>query len=80
MCRSMHANNVINWKREALENLSMVFNRSNQEKAYKQELLKKEEETDELYKQIGQLTTQVNWLKKKCRQAGLPEQEASNRG
>lgn len=76
----MHPNNVINWKKDLLENAGSVFNRSNQEKAYKQELLKREEETEELYKQIGQLTTQVNWLKKKCRQAGLPEQETSYRG
>ena len=69
----MHANNVINWKRDLVENASLVFNRSNQEKAYKQELQKKEEETEELYKEIGQLTTKLNWLKKKCRQAGLPE-------
>jgi len=42
----------------------MVFERSNADKAVKQELKAKEEEMDELYKQIGQLTTQVNWLKK----------------
>jgi transposase-like protein len=69
----MHANNVINWKRDLVENAGLVFNRSNQEKVYKQELQKKEEETDELYKEIGHLTTKLNWLKKKCRQAGLPE-------
>jgi len=61
----MHVNNVINWKKEAIDNLPSVFNRSKQEKAYKAELSEKEAEIEELYKQIGQLTTEVNWLKKK---------------
>lgn len=69
----MHINNVLNWKKELVENASLIFNRSNHEKAVKQELKAKEEEMEELYKQIGQLTTQVNWLKKKCRQAGLSD-------
>jgi len=70
----MHVNNVINWKKEVLENLPSIFNRSNQEKVVKQELREKEAQIEELYKEIGRLTTEVNWMKKKSRQFGLPDQ------
>lgn len=70
----MHVNNVINWKKDLLDNASQIFNRSNTEKAVKQELKEKDEQIDELYKQLGRLTTEVNWLKKKSRELGLPDQ------
>src|SRR5258708_7404733 len=70
----MHVNNVINWKRDLIDNASQIFNRGNTEKAVKQELKEKDEQIDELYKQLGRLTTEVNWLKKKSRELGLPDQ------
>lgn len=54
--------NMLNrWKREALEGLPQVFERSS--KKIKQEQ-STQQEIDELYKQIGKLTTQNEWLKK----------------
>lgn len=56
----VHPNIVSRWKAEALEGLVEVFS---SKKAKKN---KDEEKTqDELYKQIGQLKVEVDWLKKK---------------
>lgn len=57
-------NQVRNWKSEFLENASLVFD-NKKDKEYKEKALLHEQETDRLYKTIGQLTTQVDWLKKK---------------
>ncbi len=70
----MHVNNVMNWKKEAIENLPMVFERGNAQKAVKQELKVKDAQIEELYNQLGRLTSEVNWLKKKSRELGLPDQ------
>jgi transposase len=69
----MHVNNVLNWKKELVDNASLIFNRSNTEKAAKQELKEKDAQIEELYKEIGRLTTEVNWMKKKSRELGLPD-------
>ena len=50
------------WKREALDGLPKVFERSSKQIKQEQE---RQQEIDELYKQIGILTTQNEWLKKK---------------
>ena len=57
-------NQIRNWKSEFLENAALVFD-NKKEKEYKERALIHEQETDRLYKTIGQLTTQVDWLKKK---------------
>lgn len=49
------------WKQEAVAELPVVFERKNTP-AYTQEV--QEQKVAQLYKQIGRLTTQVNWLKK----------------
>ena len=51
------------WKSEFLENAALVFD-NKRDKEYKENVLIHEQETDRLYKTIGQLTTQVDWLKK----------------
>jgi putative transposase len=45
-----------------LGNVALVFD-NKKEKEYKEKALIHEQETDRLYKTIGQLTTQVDWLK-----------------
>ena len=57
-------NQIRNWKSEFLENAAIVFD-NKKDKEYKEKVLIHEQETDRLYKTIGQLTTQINWLKKK---------------
>jgi transposase-like protein len=57
-------NQIRNWKAEFLENAAAAFDDKKSENL-KAELKGKESETDTLYKKVGQLTTQVDWLKKK---------------
>lgn len=63
--------NIQNWKKIFLENAETVFKQAHIEKLHKEELKEKEKMIDELYKEVGNLTVQVNWVKKKVREAGL---------
>ncbi len=56
----VHRVQIQKWKQIALEGMSGVFS---DKKA--QETQNSEKITDELYKQIGQLKVEVDWLKKK---------------
>ncbi|RTY34134.1 transposase [Chlorobium phaeovibrioides] len=58
----LHPNQITLWKREFLDRASEVFSKS--DKAQKAEQDSKQE-TEELYKTIGQLKVEVDWLKKK---------------
>ena len=58
----LHPNLVTKWKQEAVAELPVVFERKNTQ-ANAQEA--QEQKVAQLYEQIGRLTTQVNWLKKK---------------
>ncbi len=60
---------ITRWKSEFLKNASRAFSKEKDES----EDLKKEyeAEVDELHRQLGQLTVENNWLKKKSKEAGL---------
>jgi transposase len=58
----LHPNLVTKWKQEAIAELPMVFERKN---AQSQAQEAQEHKVAQLYQEIGRLTTQVNWLKKK---------------
>ena len=56
----VHASQIGNWKRQALEYIAAPFaDRRKPEENH-------EEELSELYKQIGQLKVENDFLKKKC--------------
>jgi transposase len=61
----VHPNQIAQWKKQALRTLPDVFSKRK---------LKEEDEAkareDELYKQIGQLKVEVEFLKKKSAQLG----------
>ena len=63
----IHPVQVSNWKRELLERVPELFNgkRGSSER-------EREVENAELHKKIGQLTMEVDWLGKKCKQLNLP--------
>ncbi len=62
----VHANQITEWKRAALEAMPEVFSRKRkQQKHDNQQLI------DRLYRQIGELQVDVNWMKKKSRELGL---------
>ncbi len=59
----IHPNQLYKWKAQALERLPELFeDRRKNENKLKAE---HERELNELYAEIGRLTTQLSWLKKK---------------
>ena len=68
-------NQIRNWKSEFLKNVAATFDDKRTEEL-KAELNEKERETDSLYKKVGQLTTQVDWLKKKSEEVLGPDWES----
>jgi putative transposase len=59
----IHPNVLYRWKKQALENFSSLFE-SDTQSARKQQA-EHDRQLNELYGEIGRLTTQLNWLKKK---------------
>jgi transposase-like protein len=56
----IHPNMLTRWKKEAIEGLASVFENDNSKKRKEQKA--HEAELEELYAQIGKLTTQNEWL------------------
>lgn len=56
----LHPTQARRWKDEVLNGIETMFGKGN-----KQEMEEKDELINELYKQVGQLTVERDWLKKK---------------
>jgi putative transposase len=61
----VHANQINQWRKRLLEELPEIFSKNRQKKEKDNEDLQ-----DELYRQIGQLKVELDWLKKKSKQLG----------
>jgi transposase len=53
----LHPTQIANWKKEFLQKAELVFSGPKP--------IDNEKEKDELYKQIGQMKVEIDWLKKK---------------
>ncbi len=60
---SIHPTQARRWKEKALESLQSDFNGA--DNSVVKELAETKELNDELYRQIGQLKVELDWLKKK---------------
>lgn len=59
------------WYSEYLDGIDEIFTKGKAEKVHKEEISEKQKALDEAYREIGSLTTQLNWLKKKCIEFGV---------
>jgi transposase len=62
----IHPNLVLNWKKQALDQLPEAFSRDRPKEARGAE-----DREARLFQQIGQLQVELDWLKKKGREFGL---------
>ena len=60
---SVHPTQLHRWKKQALDHFSELFQKNDKQERAKQAA--HERQLEELYAEIGRLTTRVNWLKKK---------------
>ena len=60
---NIHPTLLARWKTQAVNGLTELFERKTAKTHH--QALENEREKDDLYKQIGKLTTQIEWLKKK---------------
>jgi len=64
-----------NWRNEFLANASRAFSVTKDEKEAKRAQREAEDREKALAEKVGQLTIEVDWLKKKSAQAGLPTEK-----
>ena len=64
-----------NWKREFLSKASIVFDDSREDNL-REKLASERKEKDQYAKKVGQLTMQVDWLKKKSEEMLGPDYES----
>ena len=69
---NIQPNLLRNWKKEFLDNASVVFN-DKREDNLKEKLAEERQEKAEYAKKVGQLTMQVDWLKKKSEEICGPD-------
>ena len=67
----VHPVQVGTWKKELLEHVPEIFDRKNSAKPRNEE-----KEKSCLERKVGQLTMEVDFLEKKCRQLGIPGRDA----
>ena len=63
--------NIQSWRKQFIENAELAFNKEKVIKEYKTKINRKDEELEDVYKELGKLTAQLNWAKKKAKEVGF---------
>jgi len=63
--------NLQNWKKTLLANAEITMDPSKVVKEYKQEMIKAQEQNEQLTKLVGKVTVEKEWLAKKAKKLGL---------
>jgi putative transposase len=63
--------NISRWKKEFLDNVEVVFNKEKLSDVYKYKIKEQAHTIENLYQQIGELSAQLNWAKKKSSDVGI---------
>ena len=71
---NIHPNMILNWKKEFLANASLAFD-NKREDNLREKLAEERKEKAAYAKKVGQLTMQVDWLKKKSEEVVGPDYE-----
>lgn len=67
----IHPVQVSQWKKDLQERMPEVF-----EKPKKSDNARERREAERLERKVGQLTMEIDWLKKKCRELQIPIDDA----
>ena len=68
----IHTITIRRWIEELIASADKVYASTKADKQAAQDKLKQEQQIDNLYAEIGRLTTQLEWLKKKSGRIQLP--------
>jgi len=66
------------WKEQFLQNASLAFNPNKGLCEYKDRIRELNKEKEALYKELGKVTAQLSWAKKKSEEVGLSIKEISD--
>ena len=66
------------WKEQFLQNASLAFNPNKVVCEYKDRIRELNKEKEALYKELGKVTAQLSWAKKKSEEVGLSIKEISD--
>ena len=67
----IHATTIREWKKQFLVNINLAINPEKGIDKYKEKIKESEKEKDELYKEIGKLSAELSWAKKKSKEFGI---------
>ncbi len=67
----VHKCSIRDWKKQFSTNIHLAVNPKKGLNAYKEKIKEASKNEEELYKQIGKLTAQLDWAKKKSEEVGL---------
>jgi transposase-like protein len=67
----VHPKSIQQWKKQFIENAHYAMNPNRNLKQQKEQLKEKDKKIDELHRQLGDITAQLNWAKKKSKEFGI---------